>query len=134
MHHTAKRPLTHISGIALAILAFAGIASAAEVPFERSQFVAAQATGKPVLVRFHATWCPTCRAQAPVLAALLAEPKNADVTAFLVDYDAQKDVVHNFKVASQSTLVVVKGNKEVSRTLGVTDKEALAAEIAKARQ
>lgn len=46
----------------LATFIFAGSAMAAEVPFDRAQFVAAQATGKPILVRFHATWCSTCRA------------------------------------------------------------------------
>jgi|GEM_PF-3606362 len=58
----------------LASFAFAGNVFAAEVPFDRAQFVAAQATGKPILVRFHATWCSTCRAQAPVIANLLSLP------------------------------------------------------------
>jgi thiol-disulfide isomerase/thioredoxin len=133
MHYTIKQSFIRALAIASALLIFAGVVSAAEVPFERSQFVAAEATGKPVLVRFHATWCPTCRAQATVLAELLAAPENADVTAFVVDYDDQNDVVRNFEVTSQSTLVVVKGEKEVSRSIGATSKTALAAEIAKGR-
>ncbi|MDQ5768723.1 thioredoxin family protein [Thiothrix subterranea] len=129
----AKQRLSQGLLLMLATFAFAGNAFAAEVPFDRTQFVAAQATGKPILVRFHATWCSTCRAQEPVIAELLAAPENKDVTAFLVDFDAQKDVVKNFEVPMQSTLVVVKGENEVSRTIGETRKDALAAEIAKAR-
>ena len=129
----AKRRFSHGLLLMLASFAFAGNVFAAEVPFDRAQFVAAQATGKPILVRFHATWCSTCRAQAPVIANLLSQPANKDVTAFLVDFDAQKDVVRNFAVPMQSTLVVVKGENEVSRTIGEIEQTAIAAEIAKAR-
>lgn len=128
-----KRRQFIVLGLSMMLFTCFRVVSAAEIPFDQAQFAMAETTGKPVLLRFHAAWCPTCRAQAPVLEKLLERPENADVTAFLVDYDAQKDVVHAFGVTSQSTLVVYQGDKEVSRSLGVTDEAGLAAEIAKAR-
>jgi len=41
--------------------------------------------------------------------------------------------VRNFSVPMQSTLIVVKGENEVSRTIGEIEQAAIAAEIAKAR-
>ena len=51
---------------------FSIFALAAEIPFNQAQFDAARAAGKPVAVVFHADWCPTCRAQAPLLKELAA--------------------------------------------------------------
>jgi thiol-disulfide isomerase/thioredoxin len=44
-------------------------------PFTRDDFAAAQKAGKPIFVAIHATWCPTCKAQKPMLSELMAEPK-----------------------------------------------------------
>ena len=41
--------------------------------FDPQSFAAAQKEGKPILVRIHASWCPTCKAQDPILGDLMAE-------------------------------------------------------------
>jgi hypothetical protein len=41
----------------LALVFFATLASAAEVPFDQGQFDSAKGAGKPVAVVFHADWC-----------------------------------------------------------------------------
>ncbi len=47
-------------------------ASAADwKPFTQAEFSAAQKDGKPILVDIFAPWCPTCRAQKPILEVLL---------------------------------------------------------------
>ena len=116
----------------IAALFFAAAAWAAGKPFDQAGFEAAQAAGKPILVEVHAEWCPTCRAQEPIVSELMREPKNAGFVVLRVDFDNQKDVVKRFRTQYQSTLIVFKGKKEVSRSTGETRKEAIAAQLAKA--
>jgi thioredoxin 1 len=71
-------------------------------PFTRDDFAAAQKAGKPIFVAIHATWCPTCKAQKPILSELLAEPKFKNLVYFVVDFDSQKDVVNFFGAQMQS--------------------------------
>lgn len=43
-------------------------------PFSLTALKAAQAQGRPVLIDAFAPWCPTCRAQAPTIDGLAADP------------------------------------------------------------
>ena len=118
---------------AAALLLAAGVAHAGSIsPYTAEACSAALAAGTPVVLEVHADWCPTCRAQAPVVQALVKDPKYEKFTVLVVDYDKQKDVRRQFNVARQSTLVVFSGGKEVSRSTGVTAPEAIAAEFDKA--
>jgi thioredoxin 1 len=115
-------------GAALAITATAAMAqitSAPKAKYTDAAFEAAQAAGKSVLVEVSAPWCPTCKAQAPVIGALLAKPEFRNVAVFEVDFDSQKDALAKFKVQKQSTLITFKGKAEVSRSTGVTAVEAI---------
>ena len=111
---------------AVALLLATTLVAAGEVPFEKAAFDAAVAEGKPVIVDFSATWCPTCKAQKPIVQGLLREPKLKEVTLFLADYDTEKDLKKQLRVSQQSTFVVFKSGKEVARSTGVTDKGAIA--------
>jgi thioredoxin 1 len=110
----------------LALLFFAGLASAAEVPFVQGQFDAAKAAGQPVAVVFHADWCPTCRAQAPLLKDLTQQPEFAPVTLYIANYDTEKSLKKSLGVTKQSTIVVFKGGKEAARSTGDTQESSLA--------
>jgi thiol:disulfide interchange protein len=114
-----------------AALAPAGRAGAgALVPYTAAAFAEAQAAGRTILVHVHADWCPTCRAQAPILAELLArEPRLAGAVALQVDFDNDKDFLKAHRVPSQSTLLVFKGRTETARSVGETDPARLAAAI-----
>lgn len=107
-------------------------AGAAEVPFDQGQFDAAQAAGKPLAVVFHAEWCPTCRAQAPVLSALANSAELHSVTLFVADFDTQKALKKSLGVTKQSTVVVFKGRREVARSTGDTQSAALESLLHKA--
>lgn len=116
----------------VAALFFATAGWAAGKPFDQAGFEAAQAAGKPILIEVHADWCPTCRAQDPIVSKLMQDPKNADFVVLRVDFDKQKDVLKRLRTQYQSTLIVFKGEKEVSRSTGETGMEAIAAQLAKA--
>ncbi|MDR4306491.1 thioredoxin family protein [Chelatococcus sambhunathii] len=118
--------------IAAACLAAPLAAHAAGVMrFASVNFAAALEKGGPVLVHIDATWCPTCRAQKPILDRLLAQPKYAAVTAFSVDYDSEKPVMRELSAPERSTILVFAKGKEVARSTGDTSESAIAALIDK---
>jgi thioredoxin 1 len=103
-------------------------ASAAEwKPFDAASFAAAKKEGKSILVDIFAAWCPTCRAQNPILVQLTREPKFKDLVVFKVDFDTQKDDVRALKATSQSTLIAYKGETETDRSVGDTNPASIAA-------
>jgi thioredoxin-like negative regulator of GroEL len=113
---------------ALATAGFSSLAWAnATVPFTAEAFKAAQASGSPILVEIHADWCPTCKAQKPILDRLTAEPKFKDLKIFRVDFDSMKPVVRQFKAQMQSTLIVFKGSAEQGRSVGDTKQASIEA-------
>jgi thiol-disulfide isomerase/thioredoxin len=91
-----------------------------------------QSQGKPILVAIHADWCPTCKAQKPILRELMARPDYKDVTELTVDYDKDKTAVQRFKASMQSTLVAFRGDKEVGRSVGDTSRAGLEGLVRKA--
>jgi thioredoxin 1 len=106
--------------------------AAEEQPFTPEAFQAAQDQHKSILIEIHASWCPTCQAQKPILSNLFAQPKFKDLTVFRVDFDSQKKEVRGFGARIQSTLIVFKGHDEVGRSVGQTRPDAIAALLDKA--
>ena len=106
--------------------------AAETAPYTDAAFAAAQSTGKPILIDISAPWCPTCRAQKPILSELSKQPKFADLMILDVDFDHQKDVVRSFGAQLQSTLIVFKGEREVGRSVGDTERASIAELLDKA--
>jgi thiol-disulfide isomerase/thioredoxin len=124
------RMTSYLSG-ALAML-LAGSAIAARLPFNQAQYEQAVAAGKPVVVYFHADWCPTCRAQQPIVDKLLGEPQFMSVTLFEADFDTETALEKSLKVTQQSTFVVFKLGHEATRSTGQTQEPAIRAVLQKA--
>lgn len=104
-----------------ALTLWAAVASAAEPqPFTQQDFDKLAHDGKPVVVDVSATWCPTCKAQKPIVENLSKQPAYKDVAILAVDFDADKAVLKQFKVSMQSTLIAFKGGKEMGRSVGDT--------------
>ena len=122
----------------LAVAALAGIVSsvpsraAENIPYTPGAFGEAQKAGKPILVEIHADWCPTCRAQAPIISDLRKNPRFKDLVVFRVDFDGQKDVVKQFGARMQSTLIVFKGSREAGRSVGDTNGKTIETLLVKA--
>ncbi|MBL1256417.1 MULTISPECIES: thioredoxin family protein [unclassified Methylocystis] len=119
--------MTMLRNIIFAFLALAALVqpASAEQAYTTSAFSAAQQAGKGIIVHIYAPWCPTCRAQEPILHKLEADPKFSGVESFRVDFDGQKDAVRAFKATSQSTIIVFKGAQEVGRSVGETSPKAI---------
>jgi thioredoxin 1 len=111
-----------------ALLLAAGTAIAATpAPFTEAAFRSAKAAGKPILVEVSAPWCPTCKAQKPILSELTSRPEFAGLVVLDVDFDSQKDVVRALGARTQSTLIVFKSGEEVGRSVGDTDPASIEA-------
>ena len=95
--------------------------------FDDKGFAEAQKAGKPILVAINASWCPTCKAQRPILSELIADPKFKNLVYFVVDFDSQKSLVTRFGARMQSTLIAFKGDKEEGRSVGDTNPASIAA-------
>ncbi len=122
------RPAPRLGSLLAALVSalFAVPAWAAEqATYTPAAMQAAQAAGKPVVVDVTATWCSTCKAQAPLVQSLLQKPKFKDLLLLHVDFDKQKAVLRTYNVREQSTFVVFRGKSEVGRSTGDTDKASI---------
>ncbi|CAN2533202.1 hypothetical+protein [Methylocapsa aurea] len=115
-----------------AVLLATPLFAAEKHAFTPQAFEAAQAAGKPILVEIHAPWCPTCKAQQPILEKLGKDHKFDALQVFEVDFDSQKDALRSFRATTQSTLIVFKGKSETGRSVGDTGAASIAALLDKA--
>lgn len=113
------RILGAIAAIALSTSASLAVAGGIE-PYSPEAFDKLAKAGKPVIVDVSATWCPTCKAQKPIIENLVQQPAYRDVTVLNIDVDADKAAMKRFKVGMHSTLVAFRGATEAARSVGDT--------------
>ena len=82
---------------------------------------------KTCLVDFFATWCGPCKIMSPVIDEIAAE--NPDIKVGKVDVDEADEIAARFGIMSIPTLMVFKGGESVKTFVGVTDKDAILAEL-----
>jgi len=122
---TTRRSLNTLAlSLALALGGLAaGAAHAGEIMNANTDaYQQAAAQKKPILMHVHASWCPVCAKQSPIIEELMKEPEFKDVVVFKIDFDADKPLVQMLEVKYQSTLIAAKGPVEVDRLAGATDK------------
>ena len=127
----SRRTLVSAAILGTTVAASAGLAVSALATetrtFDQKAFAEAQKAGKPIFVGVHASWCPTCKAQDPILGELMSAPKFKNLVYFVIDFDGQKDAVKAFGVRTQSTLIAFKGDKETGRSVGDTSRASIGA-------
>lgn len=126
-----RHALAALAAFSLALVGW-GVSAQEEKAYSPAALDAAIKAGKPVLIDVTATWCPTCKAQAPILLELAKQPKFKDLVVFNIDFDSQKDALRSLKVQHQSTLIVVKGGAEVGRSVGDTNRASIEALLSRA--
>jgi thioredoxin 1 len=72
---------------------------------------------------FTADWCNPCKKVKPIVEELNREQIIAKF--FIIDADIEDEMVSDFDVKSVPTFVLIRDNKEVSRTTGAKTKEEL---------
>ena len=101
-------------------------AAAAEAPYSSNTFKQLLAIGEAFAVVFHADWCPTCRAQAPLLKELADSPALKRLTLLIANFDTELEARKAMNVTKQSTIIVFRNGQEIARSTGDTDRLSLA--------
>jgi len=89
-----------------------------------ANFAEVISSDKPVLVDFWATWCPPCRAIAPVLEQIAKEANGRYVIGKL-DVDANKQTAARYQIEGIPTLLIFKGGQLVDRLVGAHPKPTI---------
>jgi thiol-disulfide isomerase/thioredoxin len=112
--------------VVFAVSTLALFANAGDIkPYTQQEFDSLAQKGKSVIVHVTAPWCPTCKAQKPIVDSLSKQPNYSTVTILTVDFDSEKNILKQYKVNMQSTLIAFSGGKETSRSVGDTSPEGI---------
>ena len=97
--------------------------------FSEEVFENAKASGKTVVVNSFEIWCGTCSKQTKILDQ--AEKEFKDVVFLSYEQSKNKNVAEKLGIKFWTTIVVYKGNNEVVRIVGQTDKKIIYSAIQK---
>ena len=86
-------------------------------------FEKAKTSGKTIVINSYEVWCGTCRAQTKVLNQ--AEKEFKEIIFLSYEQSKNKDIANKLDIKHWTTIVVYKGNNEVSRIIGQTKKETI---------
>ena len=97
--------------------------------FTIEKFEKAKKNGEVIVITAWAKYCGTCQRQKIVLDQ--AEKDFKDVLFLYYNHPKMKGVANYLNINHRSTILVYKGNTEVSRTLGQVDKSVIYLNIKK---
>ena len=105
------------------IFSFSVTAISKETTFTKGIFEKSQLDGKTVVIHSWNKTCVTCAQQVEILKQ--AEQDFKDVIFLSFEQTKDKKIAKFLKIDYWTTIVVYKDNKELSRTIGQTDKDKI---------
>ena len=97
--------------------------------FKIETFEEAKKNGETIVVTAWNKYCGTCKRQKVVLDQ--AEKDFKDILFLYYSHPKMREVAKYLKIDHRSTILVYKGNTEVSRTIGQLDKSVIYSNIKK---
>ena len=97
--------------------------------FSTEIFEKAKDSGKTVVINSYEVWCGTCSEQTKILNQ--AEKEFKDIVFLSYEQSKNKEIAQKLNIKYWTTIVVYKGNKEVARIVGQTDKKTIYSAIQK---
>ena len=97
--------------------------------FSISTLEKAKASGKTIVINSYEVWCGTCSKQTKILNQ--AEKEFKEIIFLSYEQSKNKDIAKKLGIKHWTTIVVYKGNNEISRIIGQTDKETIYSAIKK---
>ena len=97
--------------------------------FSDEIFENAKTNGKTIVVNSYEIWCGTCTKQTKILDQ--AEKEFKDIVFLSYEQSKNKDIAQKLDIKFWTTIVVYKGNTEVARIIGQTDKKTIYSAIQK---
>ena len=113
----------------LIIITTSAFAVEKKTNFTNIIFKQAKADGKTIVINSYEKWCGTCSKQTKILDQ--AEKEFKDIVFLSYEQSKNKDIAQKLGIKFWTTIVVYKGNDEVARVVGQTDKEIIYAAIQK---
>ena len=111
----------------LLFFSFNSVATSKETTFTNEIFDKSQLDGKTVVIHSWNKTCVTCARQVKILDQAKKDFK--DVIFLSFEQTKDKKIAQFLSIDYWTTIVVYKGNKEISRTIGQTDKDKLYSQI-----
>jgi len=97
--------------------------------FSEEIFENAKASGKTIVINSYEVWCGTCSKQTKILDQ--AEKEFKDIIFLSYEQSKNKNIAQLLGIKFWTTIVVYKGDNEIVRIVGQTDKEIIYAAIQK---
>ena len=119
-----------MKNISILVLIFLGISTYAiskETTFSNEIFKKAQLEGKTVVINSWNKTCTTCAKQVKILDQAKKDFKNIVFLSF--EQTKDKEIAKSLDINYWKTIVVYKDNKEISRTIGQTNKDKIYLQI-----
>ena len=91
--------------------------------FDLKKLFEIQKSGKTIVINSWNKYCSTCAAQTKVFGQAMKDFK--DVEFLFYEQDKNKDIAKTLGINYWTTIVVFKGQNEVGREMGLTDKDQI---------
>ena len=111
----------------IVLLSINSIAISKETTFTNEIFKKSQLDGKTVVIHSWNKTCITCAEQVKILDQAKKDFKDTIFLSF--EQTKDKQIAKFLDIAYWTTIVVYKNNKEISRTIGQTNKEEIYTQI-----
>ena len=92
-------------------------------------FEEAKASGKTIVINSYEVWCGTCGKQTKILDQ--AEKEFKDIIFLSYEQSKNENIAKQLGIKFWTTIVIFKGNNEVARIVGQTNKKIIYAAIQK---
>ena len=109
------------------IISFNSFALAKTTTFTKEIFQKAQLEGKTVVINSWNKTCTTCAKQVKILEQAKQDFKNIIFLSF--EQTKDKDIAKSLSIDYWTTIVVYKNDKEISRSIGQTNKKKVYSQI-----
>ena len=111
----------------LLVFSFTTTAISKETTFTNEIFEKSQSDGKTIVIHSWNKTCTTCAKQVKILDKAKQDFK--DIIFLSFEQTEDKDIAKFLSIDYWTTIVVYKDNKEVSRSIGQTNKEKIYSQI-----
>ena len=97
--------------------------------FSAEIFEKAKASGKTIVINSYEVWCGTCGKQTKILDQ--AEKEFKDIVFLSYEQSKNENIAKQLGIKFWTTIVIYKGDNEVARIVGQTNKKIIYAAIQK---
>ena len=111
------------------LICFSATAVEKKTNFSNEIFNNAKSSGETIVINSYEVWCSTCAIQTKILD--LAEKEFSNVIFLSYEQSRNKDIAKKLNIKFWTTIVVYRGENEIARVVGQTDKSIIYSAIKK---